>query len=257
VESEYGVGSTFWFELDIASSAVVLDRKRGDSETDGIIGYAGPRKKILIADDIALNRQVLVEMLEPLGFIIVQAVDGRQALEILQRERPDLVLTDIFMPIIDGVQFIQNARQMTGFDVLPIIPVSASVAELEMSRCHALDCHDFLAKPVEYPKLMECLKRRLNLQWIVNPETTPEKSDVPENFEPSPPLPIVEAKILSNLAKQGNLKALSAAVDKLVTEQPKYASFSLRMRQLIQEFRMKPIRQLIDEHQPENATEEP
>src|SRR5271167_2464304 len=110
-------------------------------------------------DDISANRAVLVEMLRPLGFLIVEAGNGRVALDLLPKEKPDVALADLAMPVIDGVQFIQYVRQIDVFKGLPIIPISASVGEEEIRRCRVLGCEDFLIKPVDYRKLLDCLQR--------------------------------------------------------------------------------------------------
>jgi signal transduction histidine kinase/CheY-like chemotaxis protein len=249
VDSEPGRGSIFSFELDLPASTGVALPKAVEN-TSGITGYAGRRRKILVADDLPGNRAVIIDMLLPLGFIILEAKDGRAALDLLPKERPDLVLTDITMPVIDGVQFIQYTRQMEAFRELPIIPVSASVLEAEVGRCRTLGCADFLTKPVEYGKLLECLQRRLGLEWTgaegALAEAQPATEDGAEAA--SPPLPPDEAGQFIDLARRGDLRSLIAAAEKLAEANPAYRPFLARLRKLGEGFRVRQIQQLIEEH---------
>jgi signal transduction histidine kinase/DNA-binding NarL/FixJ family response regulator len=249
VESEYGKGSLFSFELDLPISTTTPFQAETAESPSRITGYVGERKKILVIDDIPSNRAILVEMLSPLGFLLVEAGDGRVALDLLPRERPHLALADIAMPVIDGVQFIQYVRQMAGFKDLPIIPISASVGEDEIRRCRALGCEDFLTKPVDYGRLLEYLRRNLKLEWIEADkgadETTSEQAQ--ESSESSPPLPAEAAAQFADLARRGDLLNLMKAVEQFVAARPDYKAFLDRLRTLCEGFRVRQIRQFIDE----------
>jgi signal transduction histidine kinase/DNA-binding NarL/FixJ family response regulator len=253
VESEFNKGSTFWFALDLASRETALLPRIQAAPTAWITGYAGRRRKLLIADDNPVNRGLLVDMLAPLGFDIVEAVDGRQALDLLAKEKPDLALTDISMPVLDGLQFIQYARQIEACRVIPIVPVSASVSEAEIARCRALGCPDFLAKPVEYGRVLDCLRRCLGLEWTgagsAPPAAVEPEAAAVENGH-SPPLPADEATHFVDLARRGDLRELAAAAVALGEADPAYAPFVHRLQKLCEGFRVRQIRQLIEEHTP-------
>jgi len=249
VESEFARGSTFSFELDLPAGVSSAFPAKPFESPSRITGYAGERRKILIADDIPANRTVLLEMLTPLGFLLIEAKDGRVALDLLPKERPDLVLVDIAMPVIDGTQFIQYARQIDAFKELPIIPVSASVGEEEVRRCRELGCDDFLIKPVDYGRLLDGLQRYLALEWIIEAASDVElPEDVQENPTSLSPLPPEEAAQFADLARRGDLHNLMQAAEHLVTVHPGYRFFLDRLRKLCQGFRVRQIRQLIDEH---------
>ncbi|MCE0496618.1 MAG: ATP-binding protein [Methylacidiphilales bacterium] len=249
VESEFGKGSTFSFDLELTASTSNLPPPRESKAPSRITGYTGPRRKILVIDDIPANRAVVIDMLAPLDFHLVEADNGRIALDLLPKEHPDLVLTDIAMPIIDGVQFIQYTRQIDAFKNLPIIPVSASVGEDEIKRCRILGCPDFLFKPVDYAKLIDCLQRHLAIDWIATEDTFGLADEFPENTAAtSPPLPHAEAVLFADLARQGDLLSLAAAAEKLAATEAAYRPFQSRLRELCDGFRIRQIRQLIDEH---------
>jgi signal transduction histidine kinase/DNA-binding NarL/FixJ family response regulator len=250
VTSEYGKGSAFSFELDLPASTSTTFVAKALESPSRITGYAGPRRKILVADDIPSNRAIIVEMLTPLDFTVIEATDGRVALDLLPKEKPDLALTDIAMPVIDGVQFIQYVRQMPKFKDLPILPISASVGEEEIRRCRDLGCEDFLSKPVDYALLLDCLRRHLGLEWI-EAESEPVEAPVEESSESlAPPLPAAEAAQFADLARRGDLLNLIKTAEQFVSTQPVYRPFLDRLRKLCERFRVRQIRELIDEHTP-------
>ncbi|MFZ2407087.1 MAG: ATP-binding protein, partial [Methylobacter sp.] len=124
VESRVGKGSIFRFELELeeasSSTSLLLN------PVQVITGYKGPHRKVLIVDDVASNRAVLVDLLSPLGFEVVEACDGIEALELAQAAIPDLILMDIVMPKMDGEEATHLLRQLPALAQVPIIALSAS-----------------------------------------------------------------------------------------------------------------------------------
>ena len=113
VTSEPGKGSRFWFEIEML---VVGESPQGlKGEKPVIVGFEGVQKKILVVDDIASNRDVLVEMLSPLGFELDQASSGEEGLVVAGNFQPDLILTDLVMPGMDGMEMMGRIRQLPGF----------------------------------------------------------------------------------------------------------------------------------------------
>ena len=106
---------------------------------------------ILIVDDSNLNRAVLVDFLETKDFNLIEAVDGKQGLEMIQSERPDIVLLDLIMPVMDGFETMENLIKM-GISV-PIIVITAYIKENTYVRCKELGAAGFLNKPVKMHEL--------------------------------------------------------------------------------------------------------
>jgi CheY-like chemotaxis protein len=106
---------------------------------------------ILIVDDSNLNRQILVDFLETKDFNIKEAVDGKQGLEMIQSEKPDIVLLDLIMPVMDGFETMENLIKM-GISV-PIIVITAYIKENTYVRCKELGAAGFLNKPVKMHEL--------------------------------------------------------------------------------------------------------
>jgi len=161
VESEAGRGSRFWFELPLpiahAQASVTPDRIA--------TGYEGERKKVLVIDDVAENRSVLVDMLRPLGFLTYEALDGREGLERAIELRPDLILMDNVMPVMSGLEVTRRLRDMPEFRHVPVIAISASASKADKDRAVEAGATDFLPKPFRATQLLALCERHLGIRF--------------------------------------------------------------------------------------------
>ncbi len=115
---------------------------------------------ILIVDDSTAMRSLLVATLESLGNIrIVQATNGFEALRILPREEVDLVLTDINMPDINGLELLSFLRNNQVYEVLPVIVISTEGSHKDIEKAISLGANEYLVKPFQPEKLLELVKR--------------------------------------------------------------------------------------------------
>ncbi|MBT9597500.1 MAG: response regulator [Vitreoscilla sp.] len=163
VDSRPGVGSVFWFELTLPRASAV--GKALAPPAPRAQGYEGPRRCILVADDVAANRLMLSEMLRHLGFDVQEAADGQAALDSIRRAPPDLVLMDVRMPVLDGLQATARLREDPATQMLPVIAVSANASLDDQQRCKAAGADAFLAKPVDRGQLIGLLTQTLQLRW--------------------------------------------------------------------------------------------
>lgn len=152
-----GKGSRFWFTLELPATQDT-QLLRGSDEPQ-VKGYVGTRRRILLVDDRPQNRQVLREMLEPLGLLISEANDGREALVVAARAHPHLVLMDLRMPDMDGLQTTRIIRRATWGQSMPVVAISASAYDLDRQACIDAGCDDFLAKPFRVRDLIAVLGR--------------------------------------------------------------------------------------------------
>src|SRR5262249_9584333 len=130
-----------------------------------VSGYVGPRKTILVTDDDPVQRDLLREVLTPLGFILLSAPDGPGCLALAQHCRPDLFLLDISMAGMDGWEVAETLRA-TGHHQARILMVSASALEAHGTPL-AQPYHDgYLMKPIDIPRLLEAIRQLLKLEWI-------------------------------------------------------------------------------------------
>ncbi|MGB8700811.1 MAG: ATP-binding protein, partial [Thermosynechococcaceae cyanobacterium] len=184
IQSQVGQGSTFTYEaifpLVQEWSAPAI------GNTAPIKGYEGPRRTLLVADDKIENRLVLVSMLEPLGFEVVLAQNGQQVVEMAQALHPDLILTDLVMPIKTGFEAVQDIRQIPALQDVPIIATSASIMDRVREDCQFVGCQAFLPKPVDEAQLLAFLGEYLHLGWTYQTEATAEIAEVAFDDEPTP-----------------------------------------------------------------------
>jgi signal transduction histidine kinase/ligand-binding sensor domain-containing protein/CheY-like chemotaxis protein len=162
VESRPGEGSTFRFSLDVQAGRSQQQRAAAPRVT----AYAGERRKVLVVDDIDANRAVLRDMLEELNFQVIEAGNGKEAMSAAGLERPDLILMDVYMPEMDGLELIRRLRRSPELSGIPIIAVSASASQSDAATCLAAGANAFLAKPVVEAQLLEKMGSLLRLQWI-------------------------------------------------------------------------------------------
>ncbi|PIE33184.1 hypothetical protein CSA56_12725 [candidate division KSB3 bacterium] len=179
VTSKVGRGTLFWFDLELPEATGEDEVLDTEGSGNMIVGFHGSLRKILIADDRYENRVVLKEMLLPLGFGIVEAVDGFDVLAKAAQHRPDLILMDLTMPILNGFEAIRHVRQMPGLDDVIVIGMSASVLRQIRNESLKAGSNDFLAKPFHFDDLLKCLQHHLKLEWIYEQE---EPSKQEEQF---------------------------------------------------------------------------
>ncbi|NJL90055.1 MAG: response regulator, partial [Coleofasciculaceae cyanobacterium SM2_1_6] len=182
VESQPGVGSEFYFEVNIPFATDWTQQQANNAAH--IIGYQGEQKRILIVDDRWENRSIIVNLLEPLGFIVTEAENGQDGLDKMRASLPDLVITDLQMPIINGFEMISQLRDDPDLKHLKVLVSSASVAQLDQQMSLDAGGDDFLAKPVDTQDLFNALARHLQLTW--NYEETTNIAHASEVIAPPP-----------------------------------------------------------------------
>ena len=158
--SEPGVGSTFRFRfprVPLAAKAAVANPS-GGADTDAA-QFASAT--ILVADDVALNRDLLKGVLEPGGHRILEACDGLEAIELAEAHRPAIVLMDIRMPRMGGYEASVYLRSQASLKAIPIVAVTASVLRDEEDRIRRV-CDGFLRKPFTRAELFGELRRFLS-----------------------------------------------------------------------------------------------
>jgi signal transduction histidine kinase/CheY-like chemotaxis protein len=161
VRSEPGGGSSFtlrllMFEAPAPSSVLAASRR--------VLGYEGPRKTILVADDDPASRELLREILAPLGFTVLITIDGPSCLALAIKCKPDMVILDITMPGMTGWE-VAAALRGQGMDDLAILMVSAEANALTTPRSGPIFHDDYLIKPVNHDQLRERVQTLLDLEW--------------------------------------------------------------------------------------------
>jgi CheY-like chemotaxis protein len=204
--------------------------------------------KILIVDDRADNRFVLRDLLEPLGFEIIEAVGGRDALDKTTAFRPNLILMDLVMPDIDGFAATKQIRQIPELQGITIIAISAGTPDHTRQESLAAGCDDYIAKPFQVNDILEKLQRYLQLEWIYD-ETTAEVESTPLAEEPviMPP-PKAELEHLYELAMIGAIKKIQRQARSLAAQTPQFAPFAAKIDQLAGQFRLDEIQEFLEQY---------
>jgi CheY-like chemotaxis protein len=242
LRSEPGKGSHFWLELDLPcteASAAVKPRRVTAS-------YNGPRKQLLVVDDVAESRSMLVEALASVGFIVFDAVNGSDAIERVRLVKPDLVLMDLMMPIIDGAEATRQIRQLPGFERLPIIMVSASAGPEERSKSSAAGASGFLPKPIDHEVLLQTIGEHLSLQW-----TYRDAGEVSAaSYQPARDgwllPPSEELERLYQAALVGSMREIQLLADHLGKLDPRYSAFATRIAELAKAYQSRALVQLLE-----------
>ena len=111
--------------------------------------------KILIVEDSEMNRDMLSRRLVRNGHAVIAAVDGQQAIEMAHAEQPDLVLMDISLPVLDGLEATRRLRGDPATRSMPVIALSAHAMQGDREKALAAGCDDYATKPVDLPRLLE------------------------------------------------------------------------------------------------------
>ncbi|WP_341738515.1 AAA family ATPase [Microcoleus sp. CAWBG640] len=251
VESTLGQGSIFWFELELAEVNLDTDN---DCFPQIITGFKGASKTILVADDKWENRSVLVNLLEPLGFETIEAIDGQDCLNKAQEFQPDCILIDLVMPVMDGFEAVRQLRKLPQLQDAIAIGTSASVYEAEKQESLAAGCNAFLSKPIRVEELLDCLQVHLGLEWIYeesenrisDSEVSQGSSKIPtqEMIAPEP----TEIAILFDLAMMGDLAGIQTQAEKLEKLDVKYVPFANYLTQLARGFEEEKILEFVQKY---------
>ncbi|MDD0839946.1 ATP-binding protein [Curvibacter sp. HBC61] len=163
-------------------------------------GYEGPRRRLLVVDNEEPDRELLVQLLQPLGFELRTAASGHDALDLLAAGyQPDAVFMDLAMPGIDGWETVRRLRA-AGHTQARVAIVSANAFDKGLDNDVGIGSEDFLVKPVRHSELLDWLERRLGLVW--------QRADA--GAAPTPPPPQRPAAVEALLAGRA---APSAAGD--------------------------------------------
>ncbi|MDJ1172478.1 response regulator [Roseofilum capinflatum] len=271
VTSQLGQGSTFSFSVSLPLATDWVAQQMGLQGSDRIIGYTstplsdrtstplsdrtstplsdreGDRRTVLIVDDHWENRAVVSNLLAPLGFKTLEAKNGREGLEKLREDKPDLVVTDLVMPVMDGFEFLNQIRSSQELQHHKVIVSSASVTQ--MDRYQAIDVGGdyFISKPIDARELLAAISECLELQWIYE---HPGDSQTLSKSTPMPmvlPAPSILTTLL-DLAQQDRVKDLSESLEELARQDSTYIPFTQPLLDLANQFATEEIEGILQQH---------
>ena len=195
-------------------------------------GYLGERRRILIVDNEAVDRELLISMLAPLGFVLDQAASGIECLEVLPRFRPHLLFMDLAMPGIDGWETIRRIRAAGLDQGCQILVISANAFDKGLDNDAGIAPEDFILKPVRLAELLNWIGNALQLEWL---ETGPATPMPVAAVTALPPRPLLE-QLAAQLAL-GYVRGVQAALDAIAAN-PEHAGYAASLREQLARFEL-------------------
>ncbi len=210
VHSKLGQGSQFIVSLALPMAKMLLPST--PEQKPLIIGFEGVPRKILLIDDKWENRSVLRNLLTQLGFETLEAEQGALGVEIARETLPDLIITDLVMPVMDGFEATRQLRKIPTLAQTPIIAASASVFDYHQQQSRDAGCDDFIPKPIRADILLELLQTHLKLEWKYATATTQQPAVQHANTQNGAEFIAVlnaeQIEKLRELSKLGDIQAI-------------------------------------------------
>jgi PAS domain S-box-containing protein len=247
VESEAGKGALFRVKLQ-AGIVEAADVQITIAAKPGVIGLVPGQKtrRILIADDNRENRLLLKTLLEGPGLSVLEAENGKEALEAVKKEAPDFVWMDMRMPVMDGYEAVRQIRRLPGGEKLPIVAITASALSNQRSKILAAGCDDMVFKPFQEHEIFDAMARFLDLKFVyAEPDDAATPSDDVELTAAM--LAELPPELLQDLGKitlVANREAILEVIDRIAEHTPETAAL---LRALVQNFEIERIRELLAE----------
>jgi signal transduction histidine kinase/CheY-like chemotaxis protein/purine-cytosine permease-like protein len=237
VRSEPGKGSTF--QVKLLLSEVPRPRTAPPIE-HRVRGYEGPRQTILVVDDDQVHRDVVRELLEPLGFTVFTAANGAACLALANECRPNLILLDVSMPDMDGWTVARLLRQSKR-ERPAIIMLSAITMEKEREFEPDRAYDDYMNKPLDLRQMLEKFHTLLDIKWTTGAE--PDATPVPPAPSPSPALagagpPPGDIDALIHLGQIGHVRAINDKLAEIEANSPAHGAFVKDLRVIVNSFNL-------------------
>ncbi|MCP4748194.1 MAG: response regulator [Desulfobacteraceae bacterium] len=251
LESRLGHGSVFCLKFPATKGTAETQSEKKSYSTVIRLETRIRPPKILVADDIKTNRELIVQMIKPVGFLTRQAVNGKQAISIYRDWRPDLILMDRVMPVMDGLEATRRIRAAPANQYTPIVFVSAGIFEKDRGGILICGGDDFIAKPICEEILFACLKKHLNLEYIYRNEAIEsfQKAQLGKPKTESAPagnLNLLPAKLLDTLKDRvriGHARGIKDVIEQIAVHDNHIA---LSLSNLVDQFNYQAILELLE-----------
>jgi predicted ATPase/signal transduction histidine kinase/DNA-binding NarL/FixJ family response regulator/tRNA A-37 threonylcarbamoyl transferase component Bud32 len=256
VNSALGQGSIFWLDLDLPEVTQSVDIAYISEPK--VIGFAGSKLRVLVVDDKRENRCVLVNLLEPLGFEVIEATDGLDGLNKASEFKPDIIFMDLVMTVMDGFEATRRLRLSPDLKDVVVIAISASVFDFDQQQSREVGCNDFLPKPVREAELLEKLRLYLGLEWVYEDKEEVARMEDEEinllytsDFTLQTSIvapPAEEIAVLVDIAMRGDIKGIIERANRLEALDKQWVPFATHLRQLAKGFEDEKILEFVRQY---------
>ena len=242
VRSQPGEGSTFTVRIRLPAASGARDER---AQRRQVVGYEGPRRRILLVDDNPAHRELARSLLEPLDFDLVEAGEAASALQIARELKPDLAMLDIAMPGMDGWELAAALRALA-LPGLRIMMVSANAHDSHVGGGPDAVHDAFVMKPIDIDLLLERLGELLALQWRHQPTETDATTEGADAAEPPGAEAVHFLDALEQLGRIGYMRGIEAQLRAMEAEHPGTAAFAARLRGHLADYDLKGFLALLE-----------
>lgn len=249
VSSQIRHGTIFKFDISVH----VVDQSEIETKkpTRRVIALEPnqPRYRILIVDDKSTNRQLLIKLLNPLGFELLEASNGQEAIEIWEKNSPHLIWMDMRMPVIDGYEATKHIKGTTKGQATAIIALTASVFEEERAVVLSAGCDDFIRKPFREADIFDAMNKHIGVSYIYEDQSQGDSLKIENTGESvlsAVAIAALPVELVANL-KQAilnvNLKLIVTLIEQIREDNPALAT---ELKSCIDNFEYKKVLNLIN-----------
>ena len=246
VESEKGKGSKFTFTIKLPETE---DYAIENVKNKQILNYKGSRIKVLIADDKPYNRSLLKDFLEAIGFTVLEASNGKEAVEKTLIEKPDIVLMDIVMPVMNGYEATRKIREKFNPSQVVVIAISASILDEDINKSYESGMNDYLAKPIVFESLTKKIADSLKIEWVYEHKKIESNNNESKKMKANEKYECPSEDILKKLHQisiSGNAKKLITEIESIYSESEPYKVFYDKILELCEELKMKKVQNILE-----------
>ncbi len=191
VSSNNNLQQGITFRLDVQTEAMISQELQVQSTPRKVIGLESDQSeyRILIVDDSKTNRKIMTQLLEPVGFKVQEAVNGKEAVERWLHWHPHMIWMDIRMPVMNGYEATEQIKSYCQHPSTPIVAITAGTLEEERSLFKAAGCDDFVGKPFSESTIFDKITQHLGVRYIyesITPSTSSQFKLTPDALKIMP-----------------------------------------------------------------------
>ncbi|WP_448548483.1 response regulator [Thalassotalea fusca] len=232
LQSDVEKGSIFIFDLTLP---IVISAKEHKENFYVKCLKSGQSKDILVVDDIEVNRDILARMLTDVGFTVQTAADGKEAIELMNQTKFDLVFTDLMMPRMDGETLLQESKLHHA--QIPIVAISASSLEVEQSYFLNKGFASYISKPFRFDDIYHLLKKLLGVEFEYQQDKYPSlRADGESVDNGSFELSEKQIEEIIEQCELYRINEVEQLISAMAHEHPEYSAYFDKLRQFVTDY---------------------